>query len=386
MAAGLVRTGLDVVASGGHPALAGRLGLVTHQAAVARDLRHSLDVLRGAGYDVRAVFGPQHGIWGHTQDNMIEWEGYRDPRTGLPFYSLYGQTREPQPAWMAGLDRLVIDLVDVGCRVYTFVWTMALCLRVAERLGVAVTVLDRPNPISGAEEGPDLDPAFASFVGLHPLPMRHGRTIGEIAQWLVTEFYPGVSLTVVPCDGWKRWQWHDETGLPWVSPSPNMPSLATATVYPGMVLLEGTNLSEGRGTTRPFETVGAPWLDPWRFANLLSEQDLPGVHFRPVTFQPTFQKHAGEVCGGVFCHVTDRETFRPVETAVRVIGVARELGGDMFGFKDPPYEYEEETAPLDILWGGPSLREELTVGKTPGKSLAMCRDFLSNVPKMTAYE
>jgi len=240
---------------------------------------------------------------------------------------------------LAGLDRLVFDVQDVGTRVYTFVWTLAYCLKACGRNGIPLTVLDRPNPIGGAVEGPLLDPAFASFVGLHasfvglhPCPLRHGRTLGEMALWMRDTFYPNTELEVVACRGWQRDMMFEATGLPWVPPSPNMPTVDTAVVYPGMVLIEGTNISEGRGTTRPFETLGAPWLDPWRLCEELNGLNMPGVWFRPITFQPTFHKHAGQVCGGAYVHVTDRATFRPVEATARMFQV---IGPDVPGHLGP---------------------------------------------------
>lgn len=362
------QTGLDVWIDEGFAAVRGqRVGLVTHQAAIASDLVHNLDHFLRAGVDVGAVFGPQHGVWGHTQDNMIEWEGYRDERTGLPFYSLYGETREPFDSMLAGLDRLVFDVQDVGTRVYTFVWTLAYCLKACGRNGIPLTVLDRPNPIGGAVEGPLLDPAFASFVGLHPCPLRHGRTLGEMAMWMRDTFYPNTELEVIACRGWQRDMMFEATGLPWVPPSPNMPTVDTAVVYPGMVLIEGTNLSEGRGTTRPFETLGAPWLDPWRLCDELNGLNMPGVWFRPITFQPTFHKHAGQVCGGAYVHVTDRATFRPVEATARMFQVIWAQSEGQMRWNDPPYEYEDVLAPIDILWGSSFLRsfveERLDVDK-----------------------
>ncbi|MBX3095557.1 MAG: DUF1343 domain-containing protein [Fimbriimonadaceae bacterium] len=352
-----VRTGLDrLIGEEFEPFRGQRVILLTNQAAVSRNYTHSLDALLDFGIQVVAVFGPQHGVWGYTQDNMIEWESYTDARTGIPFYSLYGETRVPRDEWFTGADRLVVDLVDVGTRVYTFIWTMAHCLAVAERLGVPVTVLDRPNPITSREEGPNLEPGFQSFVGLFDVPLRHGRTVGEIALWLQKKEYPKLDLEVVWCEGWRGDMPFSETGLPWVPPSPNMPLESTAFVYPGSVLFEGTNLSEGRGTTRPFETIGAPWLNPWAFADELNERSLPGVFFRPVTFQPTNQKHAGQLCGGVFIHMVDPSIAAPIVTAVHILDVAVRQGGEEFHFLPPPYEYEMSRMPIDLLWGSSGLR------------------------------
>ncbi|MEJ5171682.1 MAG: DUF1343 domain-containing protein [Fimbriimonadales bacterium] len=349
---GRVRTGLDRWVAEGFSALAGlRVGLVCNQASVSSRFIHALDEMLAAGVDVRAAFGPQHGIWGHTQDNMIEWEGYRDPRTGIPFHSLYGQHREPTPEMLEGLDVLVIDLQDVGSRYYTFMWTLALCMKACEALGLRVVVLDRPNPIGGKVEGGVLDPEYASFVGLHPLPARHGLTMGELAQLFRERHYPGSRLEVVTLEDWFRDMPFEQTGVPWALPSPNMPSPDTALVYPGLCLLEGTNLSEGRGTTRPFEMFGAPWLDAWRFCDELNSLRVPGAWFRPVVFEPTFNKHAERLCGGAFLHVTDRSTFHAMHAGLAVLRVALRQAPNDFAWNPPPYEYEYVKLPIEILLG-----------------------------------
>ena len=334
-----------------------RLGALLHPASVSATLEHAAGILEraeGELFRLRALFGPQHGYLGQTQDNMVEWQSYEHPRLGIPVYSLYGERREPTPAMLENLDALLIDLQDVGARYYTFIWTMFLCLRACERNDVQVIVLDRPNPINGVTtEGPLLDPAYRSFVGLHPLPVRHGRTIGELAALFREESFPRCRLTVLPMKGWDRAMWFDETGLPWVMPSPNMPTLDTATVYPGMCLLEGTNISEGRGTTRPFEFFGAPFIDAEALARELNQLGLPGVHFRENWFQPTFQKFAGDICGGAQLHVTERDRFLPYRTGIEIIRTIRRMYHDSFLWKKPPYEYEYERLPIEILLGGP---------------------------------
>lgn len=362
-----VLTGLDLFAQDAAPRLRGRrVGLLAHPASVDRRYRHAVPVVQDAlGHDLRALFGPQHGLRGETQDNMIEWEGYRDPATGLPVHSLYGEHRKPTAAMLEDVDVLVVDLQDVGARYYTFVWTLLLAMEACAEQGKAVLVLDRPNPIGGAIEGNLLDPAYRSFVGLAPIPMRHGLTLGELARWLRGWAALDVDLDVVAARGWQRDQWHDATGLPWVMPSPNMPTLDTALVYPGACLLEGTDLSEGRGTTRPFEVVGAPGLDAERLAGLLAAMSLPGVVARPLHFLPTFQKHAGELCGGVQVHVTDRRAFRPVLTYVSLLAAVRRLDPDRGLWRSPPYEYEADRLPIDILAGGAELREAVDGGADP---------------------
>ena len=342
-----------------------RVGVVSNPASVNRDFRHIGDRIAAyPGATLAALFGPQHGFHAGAQDNMVETEHARHPRLGVPVYSLYSDTRVPSSAMLDGIDLLAIDLQDVGTRVYTYVWTMANCLRAAARDGVRVIVCDRPNPIGGeAVEGPVLDPAFASFVGQLPIPLRHGMTIGELARLFNEDFGIGADLQVIGMEGWSRSMYHDENGVPWVIPSPNLPTLDSAIVYPGMVLLEGTMLSEGRGTTRPFELAGAPGIDPDALADRLTALALPGVHIRPATFEPTFQKHAGEVCGGCQLHVTERRAFRPVRTAVALIAACREALGDRFRWREPPYEYETDKMPIDILAGSDTLRRDIEQGR-----------------------
>jgi uncharacterized protein YbbC (DUF1343 family) len=332
------------------------IGLVCNQASIASDCTHILDRLlpfhRDGDLRIQAVFGPQHGVWGHTQDNMVEWEGYEDPRTRLMFHSLYGKHREPTDEMLSGIEHLVVDLPDVGTRIYTFIWTMALCMKACEAKGIPLTVLDRPNPISGAAaDGPVMETRYASFVGLHPLPARHGMTMGEMARYFQSNFYPKLRLSVRRTPGWHRTDYFGDTGLPWAMPSPNMPTLDTALVYPGMCLLEGTNLSEGRGTTRPFEMFGAPFVDGWALCERLGRLHLPGVRFRPIQLRPTFNKYAGEICQGASIHVCDRHRFRPVLTGLAILQELVALCGDKFAWLQPPYEYEAEQMPIDILAG-----------------------------------
>ncbi len=348
-----------------------RLGLIVHPASVTSDIAFSADAIRAAGCDLRALFGPQHGARGEKQDNMIESDHYTDPVTGLPVHSLYGEVRKPTPAMLHGLDALLFDLQDVGVRVYTFMWTMALAMEACAEAGVRFVVLDRPNPVGGARrEGPVLREHYRSFVGLHPVPLRHGLTCGEMARWLNDVRGIGCDLTVIPSEGWQRdMSWHD-TGLPWVMPSPNLPTPDSCVVYPGMVLIEGTNLSEGRGTTRPFELFGAPWLDPAALVTRLNRAQLPGVAFRPCHFEPTFQKYAGTLCGGAQLHVTNEAVFEPVRTAVEILVATRALAPHDMTWGHPPYEYEETHPPIDILWGSASLREGVDAGATASEILA----------------
>ena len=361
-----VVTGIDrLLASGrlkGH-----RIGLLANPASVDPVFRHSADRLSTErDIALEALFGPQHGFHASRQDNMIESPHDRDERRRLPVYSLYSETREPTPAMLAGLDLVVVDLQDVGTRVYTFIYTMANCLKAAARAGLPVIVCDRPNPIGGlAVEGPMLERGYESFVGLFAIPMRHGMTIGELARLFSEHFGIGARLDVVRMEGWRRAMYWDDTGLPWIMPSPNMPTLDTAIVYPGSVLFEGTQLSEGRGTTRPFEMMGAPWLDADRLAGALNAYGLPGAWFRPVSFEPTFHKHVGKTCGGCHLHVTDRQAFCPVLAGVAWMRESFAAASDRFAWRPPPYEYELERMPIDILAGSSALRRQIETGEDP---------------------
>ena len=334
-----------------------RVAALLHPASVSAKLEPASRILEQQNGDLfclAAFFGPQHGFRGETQDNMAEWKSYEHPRLGIPIYSLYGEHREPTAEMLENIDLLLVDLQDVGARYYTFIWTMYLCMRACEKAGVHVLILDRPNPINGiATEGPALDPEYQSFVGLHSIPVRHGRTIGELAQQFQGEAFPDCGLSVLPMNNWERAMWFDQPGLRWVMPSPNMPTLDTATVYPGMCLLEGTNISEGRGTTRPFEIFGAPFINAEVLCRELTKLKLPGVHFRENYFQPTFHKFAGQLCGGAQLHVTDRESFRPFMIGVEIIECIRKIYGEQFQWKQPPYEYEWKRLPIEILIGGP---------------------------------
>jgi uncharacterized protein YbbC (DUF1343 family) len=333
------------------------IGALLHPASVSAKLEHASRILErhnGNLFRLAAFFGPQHGFLGQTQDNMVEWKSYPHPRLHIPVYSLYGEQREPTAEMLNGLDVLLVDLQDIGARYYTFIWTLYLCMRACEKAGVALVVLDRPNPITGViTEGPVLDPGYKSFVGLHPIQVRHGKTIGELAQQFRDEAFPNCQLSILPMRNWERAMWFDESGLPWVMPSPNIPALDTAIVYPGMCLLEGTNISEGRGTTRPFEIFGAPFIETEMLCRELNNLRLPGVFFRETYFQPTFHKFAGELCGGAQLHVHDRETFPPFQTGVEIIKRIRQICSEQFQWKQPPYEYEWNRLPIEVLIGGP---------------------------------
>ena len=363
-----------------------RVGAVVHPASVLPDLRHTVDVLVGnKRFELVSLFGPQHGARGEKQDNMIESEFYRDPDTGLPVHSLYGSTRRPQEGMLEDLDVLVYDLQDVGTRVYTFIHTMAYCMQACAQFRKRMVIADRPNPIGGVlMEGDLLDQAYRSFVGLYPIPMRHGMTVGELARLFNGEFGIGCDLAVVPMLGWRRSMWFDQTGLPWVQPSPNLPTLESAIVYPGMVLVEGTTLSEGRGTARPFEYVGAPYIRPEELASRLNSLGLPGVAFRPAYFEPTFQKWGGVMCGGVQLHVRDRNSFEPYLTGITVISLVKLLYPDSFGWRQPPYEYEYERLPIEILCGGRKVPSLIDRGATPAEIRESWREDVASFRRLRA--
>jgi uncharacterized protein YbbC (DUF1343 family) len=365
----IVVPGIDRLLTGERRLITGRrIGLVCNPASVDASFRHTADRLfEDPEVTLAALFGPQHGFRSDLQDNMIETPHGRDCRRQVPIFSLYSDTREPTRDMLRGLDALVVDLQDVGTRVYTFIYTMANCLRAAARYKVPVLVCDRPNPIGGeVVEGARLEDPWTSFVGQFPIPMRHGMTIGELARLFNEGFGIGAQIDVIPLEGWHRSMFQDETGLPWVIPSPNLPTLDSAIVYPGAVLVEGTQLSEGRGTTRPFEIIGAPWIDGERLAGEMNALGLPGVHFRPAFFEPTFQKHARQACGGCQIHVLDRRTFAPLRTAVELIAEFRRENPAKFAWRNPPYEYEHDKEPIDILYGSDRLRRTLDEGGDVG--------------------
>jgi uncharacterized protein YbbC (DUF1343 family) len=341
-----------------------RVGLICNQASVDHNLEHSADLCRAqSDFKLTTLFGPQHGIRGEVQDNMIETPHTIDAETGLPVYSLYSETREPTEAMLKDIDAFVFDMQDIGCRIYTFIYTLANCMRAAQKYGKRVVVCDRPNPIGGEKvAGNVLEPEFASFVGQFPLPTRHGMTVCELARMFREHWGIECELDLISMEGWTRELWLDETDARWVLPSPNIPTLDSATVFPGTVHLEGTQMSEGRGTTRPFELVGAPYIDGVRYKRELDSYGFAGVHFRACSFQPTFQKHAGSACGGVQIHVFDRGTFEPVSVGVAAVKVAHDLYPEQFLWKEPPYEYVYDQNPFDVIAGTSSLRESLKNG------------------------
>ncbi|NLP03471.1 MAG: DUF1343 domain-containing protein [Fibrobacter sp.] len=358
----MVKFGLDVFTKEIPSSLKGkRIGLVCHAASVMSDYTHAIDaLLRHPDCRLGAVFGPQHGLFGQTQDNMIEWEGGEDPLLGISVYSLYGRVRKPTPRMLDGIDALVFDIQDVGARPYTYVWTLKLCMEACQEKGISLWVLDRPNPIGCiGVDGPMLLPEYFTFVGGARIPLCHRLTMGEMALLLQKEYFPSLELNVVWMENWWRNSFWPETSLPWVLPSPNMPTPDTAAVYPGMVLLEATNMSEGRGTTRPFEIVGAPYFRMREIKEILQRERLEGCFFREHAFIPTFQKWKGEYCGGVQVHVTDLRKCNPVLVTVALLLAVKRIAGADFQFKEPPYEYETEKMPFDILSGSSELREAI---------------------------
>jgi uncharacterized protein YbbC (DUF1343 family) len=357
-----VTTGLERLLADPKKYLKGnRIGLAVNHTSVAKDgLPSFIHFHRHKDFQLTKLFAPEHGLYGVDQD-MVDVDHDTEPATGTPIVSLYGKDHAsltPDAGLMKDIDTLVFDIQDIGSRYYTFIYTLANCMQTCKQAGVPLVVCDRPNPINGVQvEGNLVREGWHSFVGQYSLPNRHGMTVGELAQWFNDETGIACDLTVIPMEGWKREMWYDQTGLLWVSPSPNMPMLSTATVYPGMCLIEGTQLSEGRGTTLPFELCGAPGIDAHRLAEALANEKLPGVLFRPQYFKPTFQKCAGEICGGVQLHVTDRNAFKPLITGIAVIQAIAHLFPKAFKWRTEPYEFVSDRPAIDLLYGHPEFRE-----------------------------
>ena len=367
----MVRTGLEVLLTDTSrlSRLNGaRIGLLVNPTSVTRDLVHAVDALLASGVVVERLFGPEHGVRGEAQDMEAVDEAF-DPITGIPTVSLYGADEDslrPRDSDLDGLDLVICDIQDIGARYYTYVYTIGLMMDACGREGVEVWVLDRPNPLGGtAVEGNVVLDEYRSFVGMQPLAVRHGMTAGELAQFFVRFGGWTCELDVVEMEGWTRGAWYDDTQLPWVMPSPNMPTLETATVYPGQCLLEGTNCSEGRGTTRPFELFGAPWVDVVELHDALVEHDLPGVVFRRASFRPMFQKHAGHTCAGLQIHVTDRASYDNMATSFAIIQALFRLGPADFRWRDEAYEFVGDRLAIDLLLGDPVLRMGLEDGQEP---------------------
>ncbi len=362
-----IQTGLARIAEDGLSLLHGkRIGLLVNATSVDHEIRHAIDLFRAhSDFNVTALFGPEHGVRGDAQD-MISVDAATDSITGLPVHSLYGHTVEslsPTPAMLEQIDVMVFDIQDVGSRYYTFVWTMVLAMRACAAAGKAFIVLDRPNPITGMHiEGSAITPGFESFVGLVSCPNRHGMTAGEIARWRQSVEKLDLELHVITMRGWERDMWFEHTGLPWVLPSPNMPTVDTALVYPGMCLVEGTELSEARGTTRPFELFGAPHIDGHKLVTALERMDLPGVKFRPVVYTPTFHKHAFKPNGGIQIHVTNPEHFHAYRTGVAVLKAAHDLDPGQFAWRAKAYEFVDKIPAIDLLCGNDLIRRGIEAG------------------------
>ncbi len=359
----MVISGLEIVLDKLPKGLKGkRLGILCHAPSITKDYDHITDVFANRN-DCRltAIFGPQHGIHGETQDNMIEWRSGLHPRYKIPLYSLYGEHRKPSPEMLADIDLLIIDLQDIGARLYTYIWTVKLCMEACTDAGIPVWVLDRPNPIGILPfDGPVLKEEFFTFVGGASIPLCHRMTIGEMAIWLKEKYFPVCDLNVVWMKHWRRSTLYSDTGLPWVLPSPNMPTINTAIVYPGTVLIEALNISEGRGTTIPFELFGAPFINSEKLKKNLDARKIEGCAFRQHSFIPVFHKFSGQLCNGIQLHITDINSYRPVSTALEIFDAIIETSeAGALRFNLPPYEYENTLIPFDILSGDSLMRESL---------------------------
>ncbi|NLE33887.1 MAG: DUF1343 domain-containing protein [Bacteroidales bacterium] len=389
-----VLSGLDIVSRRLPPELRGRsIGLLCHSSSISSDYRHVTEIFdESEECTLAALFGPQHGLHGQTQDNMIEWEGSTDPWLGIPVYSLYGQHRKPTPVMLDGLEAFVADLQDVGARLYTYIWTVKQCMEACAEAGIPVYILDRPNPIGRIQvDGPVLQEEYFTFVGGASIPLCHRMTMGEMALWIREKHLPGCELHIIRAEGWKRNSLYNETGLPWVLPSPNMPTWQTAAVYPGTVLAEALNISEGRGTVIPFELIGAPWIDGRSLLREIRNRRLPGCEFRMHDFIPTFNKYAGEYCRGIQIHVTEPSLFRPVATALHLFeSIILTSPDNSLIFNPPAYEYEYRLMPFDILSGDSSMREVLTNGLSLNDEISRwevsTESFKSDFSQIALYE
>lgn len=359
----MVKTGLEIVAERLPVPLKGkRIGILCHAPSITKDFRHITDIF-SARKDcfLSAIFGPQHGLFGQTQDNMIEWNGDLHPHFNIPVFSLYGEQRKPTPEMLKDIEAFIIDLQDIGARLYTYIWTIKLCMQACFESGIPVWILDRPNPIGKLPcDGPVLKEDFFTFVGGACIPLCHRMTMGEMALWIKEKYIPGCDLNVVWMENWNRFSLFNETKLPWVLPSPNMPTIQTAIVYPGIVLAEALNLSEGRGTTIPFELFGAPFIFSEKLKKNLDSRSIPGCAFRIHNFIPTFNKYENQNCNGIQIHVVNPEAYFPVGTALEIFDAIIETSvNDSLKFNNPPYEYEYSLVPFDILSGDEEMRKTL---------------------------
>ncbi len=365
------RPGIDTLLADSARLIGRRIGIVTNQTGFTGDARQStVDALAALpGVTLAALFGPEHGVRGDVQD-ALAIDHSIDAATGAPVYSLYGETKQPKPEWLKAIDLLIYDIQDVGCRYYTYLNTLGYMMQAAEAQGIEMLVLDRPNPINGLDvEGPILASGISSFVGMYPIPVRHGLTIGELALFLRDTRYPGCSVDVSRMTGWRRHFYFDDTGLPWFTPSPNLPTLDCAVIYPGLCLFEGTNLSEARGTTHPFEWFGAPWVDAPALARDLNSRNIPGAAFRPVYFEPTYSKHLGVRCAGIQTHVTDRALFKPFSAVLHAVDAVMRLHPDDFAFL--PASWEGRNPHFDLLSGDARIREGLIASMPVAETIAL---------------
>ena len=389
----MIKSGLEKISEKLPAGLKGKkIGILCHAPSITSNFRHILDIFfERDDCILSAVFGPQHGIYGQTQDNMIEWHSYRHPVYNVPVYSLYGEHRKPSPGMLKDIDALIVDLQDVGARLYTYIWTVKLCIEACSEENIPVWILDRPNPVGRLPfDGPVLKEEYFTFVGGASIPLCHRMTIGEMAKWIREKYYPGCELNVVWMDNWHRNSLYNETGLPWVFPSPNMPTLNTAIVYPGTVLIEALNISEGRGTTIPFELFGAPFIDPYKLKKNLDKRNITGCAFRRHSFIPTFHKFANEICNGIQIHVTNPAEYYPVGTALEIFNAIVETTPEgSFQFKNPPYEYEEKLMPFDILSGDSGMRNSITGRKSSvdekQRWLVEIKEFLREFKEIVYY-
>jgi uncharacterized protein YbbC (DUF1343 family) len=360
-----ISTGLEelILVKKNQDLIKGSIGLLCHSASI--DSKYQLGVLplkKIFKKRLKKLFGPQHGFVTDVQDNMVETKNFHHPYLDLPIFSLYGETRSPNEEMLEGLDTILVDLQDVGTRVYTYISTLSLLMKECEKRKIEVIILDRPNPVGGTIiEGNILEEEFTSFVGLHPIPMRHGLTMGEVGKYFQKYFYPNCKLKVIPMKGWKRSMFFKDTGLPWVNPSPNLPTMEGSLTYVGTVLFEGTNISEGRGTTRSLEIFGHPKIEPWslheEIKKDLKKYKLGGFVLRPLIFKPTFQKFSQETCGGFQIHITDFQKFRPWLLGQYLVKKLRTHLGEDFKWNTSPYEYEDKKLAIDLINGSNKIRE-----------------------------
>jgi uncharacterized protein YbbC (DUF1343 family) len=381
-----VHTGLENLHKAPPAWLTGcRIGLLSNAASVDRSFRHARDIVeRHYPGKLAAMFSPQHGFYSEKQDNMVESADSVDPLLGIPVFSLYGETRQPSREMFDLIDVLIVDLQDVGTRVYTFIYTLSYCMEAAGRFNKKVVVLDRPNPVNGISvEGNCLSAECISFVGRYSIPMRHGLTIGELALLFNAHFGIGCELEIVPMKNWQRRMFFTDTGLPWIPPSPNLPTPASVMVYPGQVLWEGTNVSEGRGTTQPFELFGAPFIDSVRVSDTLDPSASAGVFLRPTIFEPTANKWSGRTCHGFQLHVTDPFRFRPYFTSLSLMQSVIRHHQQRFEWKAPPYEYEVHKQPIDLILGDQALRRRLESLEPPEELAASWQDALDEFVRVS---